>query len=104
MHGLWDAFDARAISEEVGVSKPHAAMFETALEQMRVPKQDYGRVMMLGNDLERDSPGSTALGLTIVWLNWSPSRCKTPRVLLEVTDHTVSMPEELLTLLKSVSD
>ena len=75
MHGPRGAFEARAISEAVGVSKPHAAMFETALEQMRVPKQDYGRVMMLGNDLERDVAGANALGLTSVWLNWSVISC-----------------------------
>jgi len=100
MHGLWDAFEARAISEEVGVSKPHAAMFETALEQMGVPKQDYSRVMMLGNDLERDIAGANALGLTSVWLNWSPRRRKTPQSSLEVPDHTVGMPKDLLALIK----
>lgn len=100
MHGLWDAFEVRAISEEVGVNKPHAAMFEAALEPMGVCKEDYGRVMMLGNDLERDIAGANALGLTSVWLDWSPRRRKSPLSPLEVPDHTVGSPEELLELIE----
>src|SRR5512146_62196 len=33
-HGLYDVFDVRAISEEVGVDKPNPAMFQAALQAL----------------------------------------------------------------------
>jgi putative hydrolase of the HAD superfamily len=48
-HGLYDLFDAYAISHEVGVDKPDSRMFLTALGQLRIAPEDYARVVMVGN-------------------------------------------------------
>jgi putative hydrolase of the HAD superfamily len=102
--GLYDLFDARAISDQVGVEKPHPLMFHTALEQLGIPAQEYGRVMMVGNHLARDIHGANALGIVSVWLDWSPRRPKTPACDLETPRYTIKAPLELLALLDRLED
>ena len=99
-HGLYHLFSARAISEEVGVSKPDALMFRTALDAMGVPESGYGKVVMVGNNLERDIKGANALGLVSVWLRWSPRRSKIPADSSEVPAHVIDTPLELLDLME----
>lgn len=98
-YGLYELFDAYAISEIVGVSKPDARMFQVALEQLGIPPQERGRVVMVGNHLGRDIAGANRLGLVSVWLNWSPRRSKIPADGWEEPDYTISTPLELLDLL-----
>jgi HAD superfamily hydrolase (TIGR01509 family) len=95
-HGLYDMFDVFAISEEVGVEKPHPAMFVHALEKLAVRPSDYGRTVMVGNYLERDIKGANDLGMISVWLDWAPRRPKTPADPSEVPDHVIHLPLELL--------
>lgn len=101
-YGLYDLFDAYAISEDVGVSKPDAAMFRHALDALCVTPADYGRVLMVGNHLGRDIKGANALGLTSVWLDWAPRRAKTPADATEQPDFTLKTPLELLDLLDRI--
>ncbi|MDI9548829.1 MAG: HAD family hydrolase [Chloroflexota bacterium] len=98
-YGLYGLFDAYAISEEVGCEKPDAAMFLTALSALDIPDSQAGRVVMVGNNLERDIAGANALGLISVWLDWAPRRSKTPADALEVPDYTIKSPLELLGVL-----
>jgi glycerophosphoryl diester phosphodiesterase len=98
-HGLYTLFDAHAISGVVGVEKPDARMFLTALDQLGIPEQDYGHVVMVGNNLERDIAGANALGLVSVWLDWAPRRSKVPQTAIEVPDYAIREPLELLVLL-----
>ncbi len=98
-YGLYDRFDAYAISEQVGVSKPHPSIFHHALGQLGIIPADYGSVVMLGNNLERDIKGANALGIISVWLNWSPRRSKVPRDDSEVPRYTIRFPLELLDVL-----
>lgn len=98
-HGLYDLFDAHAISERVGQSKPHPAMFETALAQLGILRAEYGRVLMVGNHLERDICGANRLGLVSVWLDWAPRRSKVPANNCEVPSYTIRTPLELLDVL-----
>lgn len=97
-HGLYDYFEVRAISEEVGVSKPDPRMFTTALKAMRIGPSDYETVIMVGNNLGRDIKGANELGLISVFLRWSSRRSKTPADASEVPVHTIDTPEELLDL------
>ena len=101
-YGLYDLFDAYAISGRVGVSKPDARMFRTALDQLNIAQADYPRVVMVGNNLERDIRGANALGIVSVWLNWSPRRSKTPLDSLEEPRYTIQSPVELLPLLSQI--
>ncbi len=98
-HKLYDYFDVFAISGAVGVEKPDAAMFHHALRQLAIAPADYGRVVMVGNNLERDICGANALGIISVWLDWAPRRAKVPANALQVPAYTIRQPLELLTLL-----
>ncbi len=93
--GLWDLFSARSISEEVGVEKPEGAMFTRALDALGLRPEDYRRVVMVGNNLERDIAGARRLGLATIWVNWAPRRRKTVERPDEEPDYTISGPSEL---------
>ncbi len=101
-YGLYDLFDAYAISEEIGARKPDARIFRHALDQLHIGKAEYGRVVMVGNHLARDVKGANALGLISVWLDWSPRRPKVPADESEVPRYTINTPMGLLPILKSL--
>ncbi len=101
-YGLWDAFSAFAISGDVGVSKPDARMFLTALNALQISQSDYQHVVMVGNNLERDIKGANELGLISIWINWSPRRSKIPADASEIPDYTINTPLELLPLLEKI--
>jgi putative hydrolase of the HAD superfamily len=98
-HGLEDLFAAVVISEAVGASKPDPRPFRAALDALGIAPADYGRVVMLGNRLERDVRGANALGLISVWLDWAPRYRKAPAGPAEVPQHVVHAPRELLEVL-----
>lgn len=99
-HDLSHYFAAFAISEEVGVVKPDARMFHHALAQLGIAPADYGRVIMVGNNLERDIKGANALGMVSVWLDWAPRRAKIPADASEQPQYTIKLPLDLLPLLQ----
>lgn len=99
-HDLEGLFDAVALSKEVGVRKPDARMFRTALDALGVEEADYPRTVMVGNRLDRDVLGARSLGLVAVWLDASPRDRKTPATPLEVPDHVIGSPPELLALVE----
>jgi len=101
-HGIYECFDAFAISEEVGVCKPDPRMFTCALDQLGIPPQEYGRTMMVGNYLERDVKGANALGMISVWIDWAPRRPKIPADESEVPAHTIREPLELLAVVEQI--
>jgi FMN phosphatase YigB (HAD superfamily) len=101
-YGLFELFDVYAISEEVGVDKPAPGMFLAALNQVHISAADYGRVVMVGNNLERDINGANALGLISVWIDWSPRRSKVPADASQIPQYTIHTPRELLTLLEEL--
>ncbi|MBX3011531.1 MAG: HAD-IA family hydrolase [Caldilineaceae bacterium] len=103
-HGLTHCFAAFAISEEVGVLKPDARMFQHALAQLGIAPADYKRVIMVGNNLERDIKGANGLGLVSVWLDWAPRRSKIPADASEVPCYTIKWPLELLALLDQLEE
>jgi len=101
-YGLYELFDAYAISEQVGVTKPDARMFVQALEQLGIGPEEYGQVVMVGNHLGRDIAGANRLGLISVWLNWSPRRSKVPADVWEQPDYTIHTPWELVALIEKL--
>lgn len=103
-HDLWRFFDAFAISGQVGVSKPDPRMFRHALEQLGIEKADYGRVIMVGNNLERDIKGANALGLISVWLSWSTRRTHTPADASEIPQFTIATPLDFLPILDQMNN
>ena len=101
-YGLFDLFDAYAISGQIGVEKPDARMFQWALGRLHIPPEGYGQVLMVGNNLERDIKGANLLGLVSVWLDWAPRRSKIPADESERPCYTIKNPLELLDLVASL--
>ena len=65
--GLDGAIKTLVISEQVGVAKPHPAIFEHALEQMDFPPKE--QVLMVGDNPHSDILGGIKAGLHTCWLN-----------------------------------
>ncbi len=103
-YGLYDLFDVYAISAEVGCEKPERDIFLAALDALRIPAGEYGAVVMVGNNLERDIAGANVLGLISVWLDWAPRRPKIPATELEQPDFTIKTPLGLLDVLAQLED
>jgi len=94
-HGLRELFEVLAISEIVGVSKPDPGLFRTALNALAIPEADYGRVVMVGNNLERDIAGANRLGLISIFYHLNDRRRTHPTTPDEIPSYTVGSAAEL---------
>ncbi len=65
--GIGDRFDAVIVSSEVGVSKPHAGIFDAAFDALGQPPRDGA--LMIGDSLTSDIAGGAAYGVATAWLN-----------------------------------
>jgi FMN phosphatase YigB (HAD superfamily) len=101
-HGQYELFGTLAISEVVGVSKPAPLIFRAALEALHIPENDYGRVVMVGNHLERDVVGANRLGLISVFLHWNDRRSSQPLTDEQVPRYIVSSAQELVALIETI--
>lgn len=101
-HRLWDAFEAHVISGDVGVTKPSARMFETALGAVGLDGTRRRNVVMVGNNLSRDIRGANDAGLTSVFFSWSDRRSRVPADESEHPDFVISAIDDLLPLLGSI--
>lgn len=99
--GFYDHFDARAISETVGVTKPHPLMFIDAMRKLGLRREDASGILMVGNNLHRDIRGARRLGIGTVWLNWNDRYDRTPQDPMDEADHEVRTPREVLALIES---
>jgi FMN phosphatase YigB (HAD superfamily) len=101
-NGLENCFHTRAISELVGTAKPSARMFETAMRNLGLTEADKKRIIMVGNNIERDVHGANKFGITSVLLNWTPRYRMVPANEYEVPKYTISKPIELLELVNKL--
>ncbi|WP_051228339.1 HAD family hydrolase [Pleomorphomonas oryzae] len=101
-HGLWNHFEAHVISGDLGVAKPHRRMFETALAALGIPAQAASRVVMVGNNLERDIKGANETGLISVFLRWSTRRTHVPKDASEKPRFAIDYIEDLPDLLERI--
>ncbi len=62
--GLLDYFETHSISCEVGYMKPHAGIFQHALEALDMAPEE---AVMVGDSLRADVAGAQAIGMTAVW-------------------------------------
>ncbi|MCA1599696.1 MAG: HAD family hydrolase, partial [Chloroflexi bacterium] len=74
-HALDDLFAHVAISEELGITKPHPEMF---LSVVRQAGSTPSGTLMVGNNYMRDIDGAHACGLATVWFRWN-ERYPAPR-------------------------
>jgi putative hydrolase of the HAD superfamily len=63
--GLDQSFDAVVISGEVGLGKPHPAVFAYVLEQLGAPAST---AVMVGDNWRRDVLGALGAGMGAVWV------------------------------------
>lgn len=101
-HGFQPYFETKTISETLGVLKPDARMFEDALSQLAINAKDKAKIVMVGNNLNRDIKGANDFGLISVWLDWAPRRSKVAADPSEVPHFTIKEPLELLDVLESI--
>lgn len=97
---LTHLFEVLVISQEVGCTKPCAAMFETAMARLDLGEWDRSRIVMVGNNLERDIAGANAMGLTSVLLTYSPRYRMQPNDPCEIPDYVIALPSQLPLLLE----
>ncbi len=102
-HGLLELFDCRSISETVGAEKPDTRLFLHALQTLHISEDDYPRVMMIGNNLERDIAGANRLGLRSVYFHVNDRRRSIPMNRLEAPRHTITSAQELLDLVAALA-
>ncbi len=62
---IFPYISAIVTSEESGHEKPHARMFEIAAAKLELPFDD---LIMIGDSIERDIHGASALGIKSFWL------------------------------------
>ncbi len=65
--GMSDYFEHVIISEQVGIAKPDAGIFQHALEQMGMPCKS--KVLMVGDNPHSDILGGINFGIETCWLN-----------------------------------
>ncbi len=95
MHHLEDCFEAMAISETVGAQKPSCAMFGSAMDQMGLTDKDAYRIVMIGNNLERDIVGANRMGFWSVLAAYSPRYRMTPECEEERPDYVAKVPSDI---------
>lgn len=99
-NGLLHIFKAESISEEFGQEKPSQILFEKALERMGLTEADKHRIIMIGNNVERDMAGAKRFGIRSVQLVWSQRHPYVPSCPEEVPDYQIHSPRELLPLVE----
>ncbi|WP_248925993.1 HAD family hydrolase [Paenibacillus hamazuiensis] len=102
-HGLYDCFTAMINSENIKASKPSPRMFKAAVGALDLSEADYGRIIMVGNNLSRDIKGANALGITSVFQDWTPRYPKAPADESEQPDYTIHEPLQLLELVERLN-
>lgn len=103
-NGLGYCFDQWIVSEVVGMQKPAPIMFETAFQKMGLTQEDKPRIVMIGNNLKKDVAGANRMGITSIWLDWSPRYFHTVEEPDWQPDYTVHTPQELIPLLHRLND
>lgn len=103
-NGLGYCFHTRTISEQVGVQKPNAAMFEDAMKKNNLTDEDKSRIVMIGNNCPKDIAGANRFGLTSVLIDWSKRYRVIPQNEDEKPDYTIHSPGELPDLIHMLED
>ena len=83
--GISTYFDSRVFSDEVGLRKPEAGIFDRALSELGLPPD---RVVHVGDDVDADIAGAKARGMRAIWFNtgfWRDAR--TEKADAEIADH-----------------
>jgi FMN phosphatase YigB (HAD superfamily) len=102
-NGLYDYFATMVYSETVKAYKPSSRMFKAAIGALNLTEQDCSRIVMVGNNLSRDVKGANAMGITSIFLSWTPRYPKLHVDDSEIPDYTISDPLELIELVEKLN-
>lgn len=102
-HDLRKLFDGWSVSEAVGAPKPDKRMFYTAMAQLHLTDEDIPRIVMIGNNIERDIRGANALGITSILMRWSKNYSYDPQFSTDIPKYSVSSHKALRKLLNELS-
>lgn len=97
-NGMYRYFTSMIISEMIRDRKPSRRMFKAAMGAVDLSEKDSKRIIMVGNNLARDVKGANAIGITSVFIDWSPRYPKMPADDSEKPDYTIHTPLELVNL------
>ena len=103
-HGLNGIFSAWIISDAVGEDKPSPRMFDAAMTAMGLSDNDKSRILMIGNNVQRDIRGANRYGLISVLIDWSKRRPFTEELPEDHADYRIHTPEELFTLANQLEE
>ncbi len=97
--GIRQFLDVIAISADIGLRKPHARIFETALRFWgAVP----GRAVMVGDLLSADILGANQLGMASIWITRRASKsANQPYLNSVIPDATITTLSELPAVIKN---
>jgi HAD superfamily hydrolase (TIGR01549 family) len=95
--GLEGHIDALVVSEEVGIAKPDARIFQVALERLHCHAEE---AVMVGDAWQNDIVGARGAGIRAIWLNRYGTACPDPSLAHEITAFE---PVEVLLALLSLS-
>ena len=93
--GLRDCFDGWVVSGTVGECKPSPLMFRTAMQAMGLTDRDRERIVMIGNNLERDIVGANRMGLHSILASYSPRYVMQPSCREQVPEYVAASPAEI---------
>lgn len=102
-NGLYDYFATMIYSETIKASKPSPRMFKAAIGALDLSLEDIPRIIMVGNNLSRDVKGANQLGITSVFLSWTPRYPKLHADKSEAPQYTISHPLELIDLVEELN-
>ena len=95
--GLERHIDALVVSEEVGIAKPEARIFQVALERLQCRAEE---AVMIGDAWQNDIIGARGVGIRAIWLNRYGVPCPDPSLAQEISAFE---PLEVLIALLSLS-
>ncbi|WP_282936004.1 HAD family hydrolase [Paenibacillus sp. RC67] len=102
-NGLYDYFTTMVYSETVKAFKPSPRMFKAAIGALDLTEQDCSRIIMVGNNLSRDVKGANQMGITSVFLSWTPRYPKQHADDSEKPDYIINEPTELIELAEKLN-
>lgn len=102
-NGIYNFFTTLIYSEPIRAEKPSPRMYKAAVGALDLSEEDYGRIVMVGNNLERDIKGANNLGITSIFLSWSPRYTNKPADKSEIPNFTISEPLELIDLVERLN-
>lgn len=102
-HGLYDYFTTMIYSESIKDAKPSPRMFKAAMGALELTEQDCSRIVMVGNNLSRDVKGANQMGITSIFLSWTPRYPKLHEDESQKPAYTISNPVDLIDLVEKLN-